>query len=304
LSQYKPKWKYKSQSDLSSVFELTQNLNNTKAVLRLIVYNGIKRLDYEVDLLNWDGTKSREFRLAFPLNQKGSKVSYEVPFAKVTVGHDEIPGSAGERYQQIAKDLHPREVLDWISSSDSNSGIAFSSSVAVWDYIDPTDNPVDYTILQPVLLASRKSCHWEGNWYLQKGDHSYRFSLTSHKSGWENGYKQAKGFNIPLWSTQLKNNSSKAKLPQAFSFLNLSASNVFLSTLKKAEDKDNIVMRVYEMEGRSIGLNANLLNEPVQFQKMNLIEEINEDTKTQFRSSVKIGKFTIEAFNIDNHSEK
>jgi hypothetical protein len=33
-------------------------------------------------------------------------------------------------------------------------------------------------------LASRRSCHGEGNWYLQEGDHHYRFSVTSHAAGW------------------------------------------------------------------------------------------------------------------------
>lgn len=73
-----------------------------------------------------------------------------------------------------------------------------SSSVAVFDHIDPTDNPVNYTMIQPVLLASRRSCHGAGNRYLREEDHHYSFSIFSHEPGWKNGYKQAIQANNPI----------------------------------------------------------------------------------------------------------
>jgi len=267
-------------------------------VNRIIIYNTIKRIDFEVDLLDWDGTKSLEYRIAFPLNQEQGKITYEVPFTKVTVGEDEIPGAAGERYQQIAKDLHPREVLDWISSSDNNSGVTLSSDVAVWDYIDPTDDPVGYPILQPILLASRKSCHWQGNWYLQAGNHQYRFSLTSHKSGWKNGYQQAKGYNMTVPFLQLSNISNKANLPESYSFFNISEPNVILSTIKKAEDSDNIIMRVYECEGRNSQFEMNWFNGNVNVTRINLIEEELAETDLYENGFIDVGNYAIETFRL------
>ena len=94
--------------------------------------------------------------------------------------------------------VHPREVQDWFSASDGTSAITISSDVAVFDWIDPTSNPAGYAILQPVLLASRKSCHSEGNYYLQPGDHNYTFSIYSHKGDWKNGYRYGTQSNQPL----------------------------------------------------------------------------------------------------------
>lgn len=56
-----------------------------------------------------------------------------------------------------------RECQNWFAASDDLSNVMLSSSVGVFGYKDVTSNPVDYPILQPVLLASRKSCHWKGN---------------------------------------------------------------------------------------------------------------------------------------------
>ena len=52
----------------------------------------------DVDLLNWDAVLYREYRLMWPLAFQRSSVSYEVPFGALTVGKDEMPGAAGERY--------------------------------------------------------------------------------------------------------------------------------------------------------------------------------------------------------------
>ena len=151
------------------------------------LYHQQKRIDFETALLNWEGELYREFRMALPLNMTDAQVAYEVPFGVVEVGKDEMGGAAGERYKTACKDFHPRGIENWIGASNNEFGVTMSSTVAVADWIDPTDNPKDYTVLQPILLASRRSCHWEGNEYLQTGDHHFRFSITSHKPGWKNG---------------------------------------------------------------------------------------------------------------------
>ncbi|NOX89063.1 MAG: hypothetical protein GXO77_08555, partial [Calditrichaeota bacterium] len=198
ISNYEAFWEKIADGPVYTRFKLEQEMPRLKVRIIVTAFARLKRIDFDVDLLNWDGTPYREYRLAFPVNSENGKTTYEVPFGKVTVGEDEIPGAAGERYVQPASQVRPREVLDWISVSDGDIGVTFSSSVAVWDYQDPTDDPVDYPILQPLLLASRKSCHREGNWYLQKGDHSFHFSLTSHKGDWKYGYRTAKEANQPL----------------------------------------------------------------------------------------------------------
>ncbi len=198
MTRYDASWRRTGETPLWVDFELAQAMPHVRVEQRVRIYKVEKRIDFDVALLDWDGTESREFRLAFPLAFGKAEVTYEVPFGALTVGRDEMPGAAGERYVQPVVEVRPREVLDWISASGERAGVTLRSSVAVMDFSDPTDNPVGYTILQPVLLASRRSCHWEGNWYLQEGDHRFSFSLTSHEPGWKNGYRFAEGVAAPL----------------------------------------------------------------------------------------------------------
>jgi len=122
--------------------------------------------------------------------------------------------------------------------------------VAVNDYKDPTDDPVAYPVLQPILLASRRSCHGEGNWYLQEGDHHYRFSVTSHAAGWRNGYRAGIAANEPLVAIVAPAARTGASLPESRSFLPCSAPNLVLSTMKKAEADDAVILRLYDIEGK------------------------------------------------------
>jgi alpha-mannosidase len=245
---------------------------------KLIVYLSIKRIDCEVSLLGWDGDPYREFRLAVPVAAAKGQVAYEIPLGVLEVGSGEAKGTGGPAYGNLVydeemKDIRPREVQNFLYAGDDRFGLTLTTSVAVNDFKDPTDDPVPYPILQPVLLASRRSCHGEGNWYLQEGDHHDRFSLTSHPAGWRNGYRAGVAANDPLVAVVAPSAGQKADLPESKSFLPYSAPNVVLSTLKKAEADDAVILRVYDIEGKDAEAAIELFAPVKRALRTNIIEE-------------------------------
>ena len=126
--------------------------------------------------------------MALPVDILQAKLTYEVPFGAVEIGKDELKEPAGERYMTIPSEIHPRGMENWVNASGKDFGITMSSSVAAFDFKDVTGLAEGATLLQPILLASRKSCHSEGNEYLQTGDHDYFFSITTDKPGTENSF--------------------------------------------------------------------------------------------------------------------
>ncbi|AQT68763.1 Mannosylglycerate hydrolase [Anaerohalosphaera lusitana] len=286
---------------VQTVYESEQKFSHCTVRQRIIFYNPVKRIDFEVSLLGWDGTKSREFRMALPVDMKDGKVAYEVPMGVLEVGKDEIEGAAGGHggggyYTQVCKDVRPREVQNFITANDQNFGVTMSSSVAVCDWVDPTDDPGDYPILQPILLASRKSCHWLGPWYLQEGDHHYRFSVLSHEAGWENGYRFGIAANTPLHVVAAKPRPN-ANLPEEKSFFAVSAPNVQVSTIKKCDDDDSVVVRLYDIEGKDSNMTLNTFFEIAGAEHTNIIEE--EGTPVPAAGKMfesRIGDHAIETF--------
>ncbi|MCY1722375.1 glycosyl hydrolase-related protein [Prolixibacteraceae bacterium Z1-6] len=269
---YKTRWSVEENGPVFSTYKYRQQLKNAVVEQRVILYHTEKRIDFETALLNWEGELYREFRLALPLNMTDGQVVYEVPFGVVEVGKDELEGAAGERYTMPCKDFHPRGIENWISSSNSDFGITMSSSVVAADWIDPTDNPVDNQILQPILLASRKSCHWEGNDYLQTGNHYFKFSVTSHQPGWKNGAEFGRAANEKLHAVWTDNTFTNASLPESQSFFNVNQKHVLVSTVKKAEDSEDIVVRLTDLEGKDKMLNFSSYKTIKQAKQTNLIE--------------------------------
>jgi alpha-mannosidase len=273
MSEHNPSWRLVESGPVRQVVEYEQAINHVTVKQRIVLYRALKQLDVETYLLRWDGTKYREFRLAFPVAMVNGQVSYEVPFGTVEVGNDELHGAPGERYTEDARTIRPRSIQHWIDVSDGTAGLTISSSVAVWDYKDPTGRSFAGPLLQPVLLASRKSCHWEGNWYLQKGDHAFRFSLSSHAPGWRHGRQFGVGANTPLIVVTEPLAEPHKTLPESRSFVSFNVPNVTLSTLKKAEDGHLVVLRVFESAGHPCAARIQLPWELRDAEQTNIIEE-------------------------------
>jgi len=261
LGRLAPAWTYVAAESgpVRDVFRLRQKMADCTIEERLIFFKTVKRIDCEVALLDWDGSPYREYRLAVPVAAEaaGRQVAYEVPMGVVEVGRSEAKGTGGPAYGSLVydpemSDIRPREAQRFLSAGDARFGVTLTTDVAVNDYADPTDDPVDYPILQGVLLASRRSCHGQGNWYLQEGDHRYRFSLTSHGPGWKSGYKAAIGAAHELRAVAAPQPPAgkPAGLPEQDRFFAFSADNVMIGTVKKAEDDDGVVLRCYDIEGK------------------------------------------------------
>jgi alpha-mannosidase len=257
---------------------LEQPLRNCTVREKLIVYHSVKKIDCEVSLLGWDGEPYREFRLALPVAAADGRVAYEIPLGVLEVGSGEAKGTGGPAYgnlvyDELLSDIRPREVQTFMYAGDGRFGVTLTTSVAVNDYKDPTVAPVPYPVLQPILLASRRSCHGEGNWYLQEGDHHYRFSVVSHASGWRNGYRAGIAAGSPLIVVGSPASGPATDLPESRSFLPVSAPGIVLSTMKKAENDDTVILRVYDIEGQDTEAAVELFTPVKKAERTNLIEE-------------------------------
>ena len=306
LSAHKTLWKFEPSESgpVKAVFSLKQRLSDCYIKEKLIIYQELKRIDCEVSILDWDGTPYREFRLALPVRAEGSRVAYQVPMGVVEVGKSEIEGRGGHaygdlNYDELCSQIRPREVQNFLNVSDGHLGLTMSTSVAVNDYQDPTENAASYPVLQAVLLASRRSCHGEGNWYLQEGDHLYRFSIFSHSPGVENGYRLGIQANSPLLAVAAPAAASGAHLPAEMSFFSVSEENVLVSTIKKCEDDDSVIVRCFDIEGKDSEAQLSLFFPVEKAELVNIIEEEGQSIPSQKNSlKIRVGHHAIETLKL------
>ena len=265
----------------------------------VIIYNQKKQIDFKIDIKNWQGILYREFRAAFPLNMSSSKITYEVPMGVVEVGKDELKCPAGNVYNTDCKLTHPRAMVDWVNASDSQFGATISSSVIAFDYLDPIPDSTTKTLIQPILFVSRKSCHGEGNEYLQLGDHHFSFSLFIHEPGWENGFHDAKQEQNKLY-TVLDPIPGKSKLLlEKQSFFNIKGGLTVITAIKKSEDDNDLIIRLVEMKGVNQKSDLEIFRPIKKLLKTNLIEEDQQETGQSGKVlKLDIGKNSIETYKL------
>ena len=298
-SNYKLNWEVIENGPVFSKFKFRQKIKNAVVEQNVTLYKKIKKIDIDIALLNWEGVLYREYRMAIPLNMENEQISYETAFGVVNVGKDEIEGYAGERYTTVCKNIHPRGIENWISANSLDFGMTLSSCVAVADYIDPINMSSKDLVLQPILLASRKSCHGEGNEYLQTGDHHYKFSLNSHVAGWQNGFRNGKGANENLMVVVYPNKSVTADLPEELSFFSSKNDNVIISTIKKSEDDRSIVLRAYDIFGTNSDIELRGFKDIQSANTANLIEENIKELKFSKNTlPISLGKNSIETIKL------
>lgn len=286
-------WQIEEDGPVYTSYKMRTPIRNAVIEQTLRVYHKTKKIDMDVDLLNWDAVLYREYRLMWPIAFRNSTVSYEVPFGALTVGKDEMPGAAGERYYVENSKQRPRGIGSWLSAAGEKCAVTLSSSVAVADYIDPTDQPVDYTILQPILLASRKSCHPLGNEFTQPGDHSYHFSLTSHETGSRVREEFGVSSNEPVVAVYNPIRYEKASLPEEISFVSVNNPDVKVTAVKKCEDDNSLIIRMYNCSDKDQSVNLKMAVQPKEIIHVNLIEE--ELAPVQ---QITLGKYAIETYKI------
>ncbi|MCG8307359.1 MAG: glycosyl hydrolase-related protein [Cytophagales bacterium] len=252
----------------------------------ITVYHQKKQIDLEYTIPDWPGEHNRQLRVMFPLNmEQSAQISYDVPMGMVHVGKDELamrPGGSawGGTYHQKSVEIHPREIRNFMTANGSGFGFTMSTNVVTADWIDPSMSSAHYPVMNSVLLSTHKSCHGEGNWYHQTGKHSFKFSITSHDQGWKNGFHFGVAANHPLYAV-VKVNKQKGELPAEKSFAGTSNPFALITTMKKAEDDNDVVIRFMEAEGVDKNISLNLSQEVKSLSKTDLIEENPERTSQQ-----------------------
>ncbi|MDR3793572.1 MAG: glycosyl hydrolase-related protein [Terracidiphilus sp.] len=258
---------------------------------RIDLYRKLGRVEMGLEVIDWKGTPARELRAAFPVNLDAARLSYEAPFGAVEVGRDElefdrlpkdVEGSGSQWVPQRLGATHPlpfREALNWIDASSPNygeNGLLTASDTTLHVFHDETAQPVDYPVLQHVLLSTRSSLAWNPAYsFTQAGTHNYRMALLAHTGDWRERYREAVGFNRKLVVFAGEPTTAESK-EESGSFLTLEPGNLMVTAFKKSEDEAAITLRFYEAEGNRSRARIKLAASIRACWRTSLIEENEE----------------------------
>lgn len=292
-SLHQTDWQIVEKGKLFTSYKYRCQISNAVVEETVRIYNQVKKIDVDVALLNWDNTLYREFRMMLPIAINQGTVKYEVPFGILTVGKDEMPGNAGERYLTENKMVRPRGIQNWMNVSDSESSVTMSSSVVGADFVDPTPGASTGTILQALLMASRRSCHGQGNEYILPGDHHFKFSITLSLPNDIKSNQFGVSANDEIKTVFAPTQYKDASLSENECFMAVDNENVVVSALKKCEDDESLIVRLYNLTNKPQRVSIKLPLSIKQIVKTSLIEEEKETV-----DDISLQPFAIETYKI------
>ncbi len=301
-------WKLIESGAVYSKFQSEYEMKGFSVEQVITVFHQKKQIDLEYNIPDWSGEHNRQLRVLFPLNmEESADISYDVPMGMVHVGKDELKMSPrgwawGGTYRQMPEEIHPREIQNFMTANGNGFGFTMSTNLVTADWIDPSREAVDYPVLNSVLLSTHKSCHGLGNWYHQKGSHSFKFSITSHEEGWKNGFHFGVESNHPFHPI-VRENKQKGNLPAENSFVSTSNSFAVITTVKKAEDDNDLVIRLQEAEGADKSIDINLYQEIDNISITDLIEDNPVDLKQSGKViSIKLGNNSVNTYKMNGNT--
>jgi len=250
----------------------------------IILYEKIKRIDFANRILK-DSTPLLEIYFAFPFKINNPDFRFEGSNSVIKPLRDQFPGSNSNYYA----------VQHWADVSDGKSGVTLSCIDShllefggLWPcYVSQAHHgvtPPDFgrafvkasELTKGYLYSFVLDSNFRTNFQpVQQGDMLFRYSISTHKGGWKEGRCRDFGWAIcnPLIPVRI-HGKKEGTLDRKMSFCQVDKTNVFLLTLKRAEDGDGIIVRLIETEGKDVTTTLTIPHLTIQqAYQTNLVEE-------------------------------
>lgn len=194
----------------------------------LTLYDGVPRIDIKMAAdwrEPWTRDKTTPFlKVAFASALKNPKATFEIPFGSI-----ERPKDGSECVGQ-----------KWADISDSDYGVSILNNCKYG--FDVTGSTLRMSLLRTPNRPDPQA---------DLGMHEMTFSIYPHKGDWRSGGTVRKGYELNEPLNAVVTTAHKGTLPAAKSFVSVPAPNLVVTALKKAEDNDGMIVRLYETSGKA-----------------------------------------------------
>ena len=203
--------------------ELTQSVFLTE---------GSRRIDFETNV-DWR-ENAKMLRTSFPVNVRTEQVHCEIQFGSLS----------RPTHRNTTWDFAKDEICahQWIDLSEPDYGVALLNDCKYGHRA--MDNVLDLNLLRSSSYPDPEA---------DRAEHAFTYSLFPHQGNHVQAeiYRRGNELNIPLRMISLSSvgNKQAGDIPLSKSFLQPEHAHVMVESVKKAEEGDEIIVRLYETSG-------------------------------------------------------
>ena len=226
--------------------------------LTITLAAGVPRIDFTLET-NWLERGGPEIgvpalKIAFPLALTDGTARYECPNGSVTrsttqteiVTHTVRPSNCYADFN-AKMDANPAEVpaQKWADLTGTHAGTAEPVGATLVN-----DTKYGHSIIDATMRLTLLRSSYDPDPLPELGKHVIRFALLPHVGAWDSAQSTRAGYAFALPLNVVNTTSHDGDLPMTAALGDLLTPNVMLSGMKKAEDSDALIVRLYEMEGK------------------------------------------------------
>jgi len=253
--------------ELRQTIEIKRRILKSSYTQRISLNHNSPRLDFDTHI-DW---KERHIMLkvAFPVDVLAPQATYEIQWGNVQRPTHRNTSWDWARFETCAH--------KWVDLSEGNYGVSLLNDCKYGH--DIHDNVMRITLLRSPTMPDPTA---------DFGEHQFKYSLYPHAGSWnEETQREAYLLNDPIMIYQRKDETGKKAVSNLRSLISVSSPNVIIETIKRAEDGNGIIVRLYESQRKRgpVRLYAGFAVEAAW--ETNLLEE-NESTLRVENDSIQV----------------
>ncbi|QMV19947.1 alpha-mannosidase [Granulicella sp. 5B5] len=178
-------------------------------------------------------------KAAFPLAASGPKATYEIPYGAI-----ERTTTRNNSWEKAQFEVPAQR---WADLGDSKQGVSIINN-SKYGY-DGLNNVLRLTLLRSPIWPDPDA---------DRGKQHFTYEIYPHTGTWQHAETVHRGYelNTPLTAEQVF--SHTGTLPATHSFAAVDNPNVVLSAVKKAEDSNALIFRMYEATGQGTDVHLHI----------------------------------------------
>ncbi len=215
---------------MKAVIRVTRSWQSSKFVQDITLYDDVDRVDVVNDI-DWHETHIL-LKAAFPLAASSSKATYEIPYGSI-----QRPTTRNNSWEDAKFEV---PALRWADLGDGQHGFSLINE-SKYGY-DAKGNVLRLSLLRSPVWPDPDA---------DRGHHHFTYALYPHAGDWKQALtvRQGYDFNYQLKAMQVEAHSGT--MPVEHAFVTVKPENVVLTAMKKTEDGNGLILRLYEWAGKS-----------------------------------------------------
>jgi alpha-mannosidase len=214
---------------MRAVIRVTRTWQSSKFVQDIQLYANTDTVDIVNDI-DWKETHVL-LKAAFPLAASGPMATYEIPYGTI-----DRTTTRKNTWEQAKFEV---PAMRWADLGDGQHGFSLLNE-AKYAY-DAKDNVLRLSLLRSPTWPDPEA---------DRGHQHFSYALYPHAGTWKQALTERRGYQYNYELRAMQVGSHVGSLPLEHSYASVAPENVVLTAVKKAEDDNGLIFRVFEWAGK------------------------------------------------------